>query len=105
MRNTIIMTLAMVGAIVPMLTTEAAAKNKAEIVYEKVQECQAEYSQNLGKCPNKAGFSQDLCISLVIGDFKQCEREAHESVFIRGTSQPSPPVLTPQAPAGRAAQQ
>jgi hypothetical protein len=89
-----------------MLPSQTAAKNKAQIIVEKVAVCTTERRKDYGNCNEEElnGFSQasvDRCFSAADTKFKICEIEAHRSVFVT----PLPPRVTPPVAVGGAIQQ
>jgi hypothetical protein len=103
---TFVVLAAAVGLAGPMLPSQTAAKNKAQIVAERVAVCRTERSEDYHNCHQEEanGFSQtsvDRCFSAADKMFKICEIEAHRSVFVT----PPPTGVTPPVAVGGAIQQ
>jgi hypothetical protein len=78
------------------LAGTALAKNKAEIVWDKVQKCRAEFSAEVARCAGGPPvFSRDLCIDIAFNEKEACEKAAAESVFLEDAPQSPSPRLTP----------
>jgi len=103
---TVVVLAAAVSLAGPMLPSQTAAKNKAQIIVERVAVCKTERSEDYSNCHQEElnGFSQtsvDNCYKAADGEFKICEIEAHQSVFVT----PPPTGVTPPVAVGGAIQQ